>query len=354
MKSKTHRIAIPSILETGTDSVKRLGYLLQREGFDQIVLCYDMQIKDLFGYEIEEILNIHSIGYETLILDSVDFCSVTQKAFDIPDDTEAFVGLGGGKVLDAAKYMAFIRKLPFISIPTSTSNDGFSSPVASLMIQERRTTVPAKIPYGIIVDTHIISTAPEKFIFSGIGDLVSNITALWDWKFEEENAVGKVEDFAYMISQKSVNSFMNLQFQSIKDPNFLQELVDSLTMNGIAMEISGSSAPASGGEHLISHAMDKILVSPYLHGIQVGIASYLMSILQENRSKDIYTLFDKTGFWSHVESLRMDGKILEQAIDLAPTIKKQRYTFLHLQENRNRAKEILRGDDVLKRLCPVL
>ena len=44
--------------------------------------------------------------------------------------------------------------------------------------------------------------------------------------------------------------------------NFLKELVDSLAMSGIANEIAGSSAPTSGSEHLISHALDKILEIP--------------------------------------------------------------------------------------------
>ena len=74
--------------------------------------------------------------------------------------------------------MSFLKKLPFISIPTSTSNDGFSSPGASLLVNGRRMSLPAKTPYGIIIDIDVIKGAPEKFIFSGIGDLVSNITAL--------------------------------------------------------------------------------------------------------------------------------------------------------------------------------
>ena len=87
---------------------------------------------------------------------------------------------------------------------------------------------------------------------------MSNITALYDWEFEERHGVGDVNAFASMLSKKAVNSFVRTPMQDIKQPIFLKELVSSLTMGGIATEISGNSAPISGSEHLISHALDKI------------------------------------------------------------------------------------------------
>ena len=79
------------------------------------------------------------------------------------------MSVGGGKVIDAGKYAAFLRNMPFISVPTSSSSDGFSSASASLLVHGKRTSVPAKLAHGIIVDTQVIRTAPEKFIYSGIG-----------------------------------------------------------------------------------------------------------------------------------------------------------------------------------------
>ena len=40
------------------------------------------------------------------------------------------VGVGGGKVLDFAKYTSYLLRLPYISVPTSMSNDGFCSPTS--------------------------------------------------------------------------------------------------------------------------------------------------------------------------------------------------------------------------------
>jgi glycerol-1-phosphate dehydrogenase [NAD(P)+] len=271
-------------------------------------------------------------------------------AFALPIHTQAIIGLGGGKVIDAAKYACYLKKLPFISVPTSSSSDGFSSASASLIINGRRHSVPAKLAYGIIVDTEVIKSAPDKFLYSGIGDMISKITALYDWIYEEKNGYDTVNDFALMIAKKAVNSFVRTPFNDIHEPLFLKELLDSLAMSGIANEIAGSSAPTSGSEHLISHALDKILERPELHGIQVGIATYLMAVVQDHRYKRVDTMFTDTGFWDYVETLNLNVEDYEKAIDLAPSIKPYRYTYLHNEEYREQAKKVLREDAKLRKV----
>ena len=124
--------------------------------------------------------------------------------------------------------------------------------------------------------------------------MVSKITALYDWIFEAEHGVSEVNDFAVMIAKKAVNSFVRTPFESIQDNLFLKELVDSLAMSGIANEIAGGSAPTSGSEHLISHALDKLLEVPQLHGVQVGIATYVMAVVQDHRYVRVNKIFEDT------------------------------------------------------------
>jgi glycerol-1-phosphate dehydrogenase [NAD(P)+] len=193
-------------------------------------------------------------------------------------------------------------------------------------------TVNAFMPYGIIVDIDVIKEAPEKFIYSGIGDLVSKITALYDWELEEKSGKASIDDFAVMIAKKSVNSFVRTEFKSIRDDWYIKELVDSLTMCGIAVEIAQNSAPASGSEHLISHALDKLLESPQLHGLQVGIATYLMSRVQNHRYVRIRKVFEDTGFFNYVKTLGMKASDFEKAIDTAPSISLTGYIYSHRGE----------------------
>ncbi len=346
-----NHIAIPTLLKIGPGALGELGTYLKDLRLEKVVILFGNGLIEMFGMDVMKSLaemGIDVLEYQEL--DTVRLEDLTSLAFSMPAKTQAVIGIGGGKVIDAAKYCGFLRNLAFISIPTSASSDGFSSASASLLVEGRRKSVPARLAYGIVVDTQIIKSAPKKFLYSGIGDMVSKITALYDWKFEEEHGYGKVNDFATMIAKKAVNSFVRTPFESIEEDLFIKELLDSLAMSGIANEIAGSSAPTSGSEHLISHALDKMLEQPQLHGIQVGIATYLMSVVQDHRYKRVNTIFTQTGFWDFVKTLEMRRVDFEQAIDLAPSIKPFRHTYLHEQEYRDRAKEVLATDEKLKEI----
>ena len=348
--NSTH-IAIPTILKVGNGVLDSLGDYIASNGMKNAVVYFGDGLIDMFGQRVMDSLKnagVTVLEYQELTSTKIE--DIIELAFSINVKAQVLIGIGGGKVIDAAKYCGFLRNLAFISIPTSASSDGFSSASASLIVNGRRTSVPARLAYGIVVDTAVIKSAPEKFLYSGIGDLVSKITALYDWLYEEKCGYTTCNDFAMMIAKKAVNSFVRTPFSDIHEELFLKELVDSLAMSGIANEIAGSSAPTSGSEHLISHALDKMLEQPQLHGIQVGIATYLMSLVQDHRYKRVNTIFTDTGFWDYVATLDLKREDYERAIDLAPSIKPFRHTYLHEEKYREKAKEILCDDAVLKKV----
>ena len=345
------KISIPTLLKVGNGVLDNLGEYITMGGMKNAVICFGNGLIDMFGYKVMESLKEQGITVlEYRELDSTKIEDIIELAFSIDTKAQLIVGIGGGKVIDVSKYAAYLRKLPFISVPTSSSSDGFSSASASLIVNGRRKSVPAGMAYGIIADTGIIKSAPEKFLFSGIGDIVSKITAIYDWVYEAEHGYSKINDCAVMIAKKAVNSFVRTPFTSIKDDLFLRELLDSLAMSGIANEIAGSSAPTSGSEHLISHALDSMSEQPQLHGIQVGIATYIMSLVQDHRYKRINTVFTETGFWDYVATLNLNRGDYEKAIDMAPSIKPFRHTYLHEEKYRELAKEYLYKDETLNRI----
>src|SRR5262249_6521241 len=186
---------------------------------------------------------------------------------------------------------------PYYGVPTSMSNAGFSSPQSGLTIHGKRRSLPAALPFGVVIDTAVSRDAPRVLSLSGIGDLVAKFTAVRDWKLAFHATGERVDDFAALLSDGSIHSYLS-------HPGFdldgIRLLATSLMLNGIAMEICGSSRPASGSEHLISHALDATSARPRLHGLQVGAASYLVSILQGENTDRIAELFDATGFWDAI------------------------------------------------------
>jgi glycerol-1-phosphate dehydrogenase [NAD(P)+] len=181
--------------------------------------------------------------------------------------------------LDFGKYLASLSGLSYFAVPTSLSNDGFCSPQASLTLRGRRQSLPTGLPYAVIVDTEVCLGAPAALWCSGIGDLVAKLTAVRDWKLAFHARGTPVNDLAALISDASFYQFMA---SPTRDPEGIRLLATALMLNGVAMEVAGSSRPASGSEHLISHALDHITTRPGLHGLQVGVATYIVSRLQHN------------------------------------------------------------------------
>lgn len=348
MPSSTHRISIPTILNVGKNNLSDIGKTLAKQNLKNVAFFVDSFIYDMYGKSLESSIKSDGISNFNLYqYDDINIENILKIAFSISGDTSVIIGMGGGKVLDCAKYIGFLRNIPFISVPTSASNDGFASSTCSLLVDGKRTTVSAKVPYGVIVDIDIIKSAPDKFVLSGVGDLISKITAIYDWQFEASKGVASIDDIAVLIAKKSVNSFVRTHFNSIKDDFFLKELIDSLVMNGIASEIAESSAPVSGSEHLISHALDKILEVPQLHGVQVGIATYIMANVQNHRIDRIAKVLSSTGFFEYAKTLEMRKTDFINAVDQAPSIKPNRYTYIHEERFREKAKEFIESDKIV-------
>ncbi|MCS7298475.1 MAG: iron-containing alcohol dehydrogenase family protein [Spirochaetia bacterium] len=347
-------ISIPYVLKIYKGLKDEVGEVLKNIGVSSVVIFYGEGIQKMFGSYIEKSIKDNGISMiEILEGRSNKIEDIYDIAFKIKQ-SDVILGIGGGKVIDIAKYVGYIRKIPVITFPTAPSNDSICSPLCSLMVDGRRTTVPAKIPFGVIADTNILSSAPESFIYSGIGDIISKISALYDLDFEEKHKKINHDDFARMVAEKSIDSLLYYNTDNIRDEEFLGKLIDSLIMSGIAMEIEGDSAPASGSEHLISHALDKILPNPHLHGIQVGVATYIMVNVQENPRRNIaIDILSNTGFWEFAKKENFNLNAWLLAVDNAPSIKPYRFTTIHDEKYRKKAKEFIQSDTMLKEVFSI-
>lgn len=96
---------------------------------------------------------------------NLDIQELLKQAFSI-GNYDVIIAMGGGYVVDCGKYIAFSKRTPFISIPTSASNDGFASSNCSLQVEGKNNRA-GKGSVWIIADLSIIQKAPEHFIWRG-------------------------------------------------------------------------------------------------------------------------------------------------------------------------------------------
>lgn len=346
------QVNIPYLLKIGFGKTSKLGKYLFDKEFYNIALFYGKGIEDMLGAQISESLvnnNVKVIHQE--MIDSIAIEDINTTAFNLPSNIDAIVGIGGGKVLDYAKYTAHLLRLPYISMPTSMSNDGFCSPSSSLTVGKNRRTVKSSIPFGVVIDLDIIKNSPKIFMYSGIGDMLSKVTAITDWKEAVKRGNAKNNDFSIMMTYNSLDLLFLRHSHDVFAPEFIRSLSNSLLVSGITMEIAGSSRPASGSEHLISHALDRVLASPQMHGIQVGVATLLCALLQDNEhTKGLKEVLEKIGFIDFVAQNPFNKEDFIKAVKLAPSIKNNYWTVLSQADSFERAVHFIDTDTVLKRL----
>ena len=264
------------------------------------------------------------------------------KSFDVSDIAQLeklkkhkgslIIGFGGGKVLDYAKYFASSNSYPFFSMPSTLSNDGIYSPVAILKKNGKRISVGINPPIGVLVDFSIIKQSPKINLLAGIGDLVSNVSALDDWKLAHEQMGEPINDFSYTLSHMAAYSVLHSNTTEIFDEKFLKKLSYGLIISGLAMSIAGSSRPASGAEHQISHAIDHLYPKRVTHhGIQVAYGCLLIEERFRNKRHKLYKdFFDNIGLTKAIkEEINFTPKETDNIIKAADTIR-NRFTILSL------------------------
>lgn len=344
-------ITIPSLLRIKPKAIHKIGKYLRTENFQNIALIYGEGIKDIIGEKVQISLDSSEIKvvYEGIAgTNSID--EIFSKTQLLPKKTQAVLAIGGGKAIDYCKYMAFISQLPVISVPTLISNDGFCSPFSSLLVNGKRQTVKTIIPHGVILDTEIIRNSPEKFLFSGIGDLFCKYTSVYDWKEAYRKKGQPLNDFAAVISLNAADTFYYFKDKRFDNLEYLRVIASSLLMTGIAMVIAGSSRPASGSEHLISHAYDKLSSKPSLHGLQVGVASYLVSSLQDDNYARLKLCIEDSGFLAFMEQNKLNRAEFIESVKIAPTIKEDFYTVLSAHDSIDKLMAFIQDDPYMNRM----
>ncbi|MFY0608231.1 MAG: iron-containing alcohol dehydrogenase [Cyclobacteriaceae bacterium] len=198
------------------------------------------------------------------------------------NDFRLLIAVGGGKVLDTVKRVAYLSHLNHVSVPTIISNDGLISPIAVITnssgISE---SLPAQMPMGVFIDLDIIRKSPEKYLQAAAGDVLSNFSATNDWILAVQNGNVQMNDLAFQLSRSAAHSLVHFNRVDFRFKPFLRTIIQGQVNSGIAMGLAGSSRPCSGSEHLISHAIDFLgLSTDNLHGLQVASVSLFCLYLQ--------------------------------------------------------------------------
>ncbi|PSQ39639.1 NAD(P)-dependent glycerol-1-phosphate dehydrogenase [Halobacteriales archaeon SW_5_70_135] len=269
---------------------------------------------------------------ETVVVETASFDAVT-RVIERAREAEAtyLVGVGGGKAIDIAKMAAEDLGLAFVSVPTAASHDGIVSGRGSVPDGDTRHSVAAEPPVAVVADTETLADAPWELTTAGCADIISNYTAVMDWQLATRLKNVPYSEYAGALSEMTAEMLVD-NADSIR-PGLEESawtVVKALVSSGVAMSIAGSSRPASGAEHLISHQLDRLSPGEALHGHQVGVASVLTAYLHGGDRgiwREIRSALESLGAPTTAEGLGIEADTLIEAMTTAHRIR-DRYTVL--------------------------
>lgn len=265
------------------------------------------------------------------------------------EGSEVILGVGGGRVIDLAKMVAFKLNMDFISVPTAASHDGISSQFASIRDGKRAYSYVTKPPRSVIVDIDVVARAPARLTASGVGDAIAKIIAVRDWRLAHEREGEYFGDYAAQLALMGADLVArNTGGIGRSERESIRTLVEALISDGVAAGIAGSSRPCSGSEHLFSHALDIYSDQHALHGEQCGVGAIIMAQLHGLSYDEIRDTLKRAGSPTNAGELGISEKNIVKALTLASTIRPERYTVLNEEKlDEERALRLAKETEVI-------
>jgi glycerol-1-phosphate dehydrogenase [NAD(P)+] len=242
---------------------------------------------------------------------------------------EAIAGIGGGKTIDVAKFAAHMAGIPMVAVTTSLGHDGIASPVSTLRHESGTGSYGVVMPAAVLVDLDRVLSAPASLSTAGIGDAISDLSAVADWELAAAEVGEHIDGLAVAMARSAALVVLHQPGQARTD-EFLTVLAESLILSGMAMGVAGSSRPASGGDHEIMHAVNELHPGTASHGELAGVGALFCTYLRQDEDKVelISACLERHGLPRTPGDLGLANADFAKAVAYAPRTRPGRYTIL--------------------------
>lgn len=242
---------------------------------------------------------------------------------------QAVAGIGGGRTIDVTKFAAHMAGIPMVAVTTSLGHDGIASPVSTLTTDWGTDSYGVVMPVAVVVDLDRVRNAPVSLSTAGIGDIVSDLSAVADWELAAADTGEQVDGLAAAMARTAAQAVLH-QPGTARSDQFLTVLAESLILSGMAMAVAGSSRPASGSDHEIMHAINELYPGTASHGELAGVGALFCTHLrgESDQFELISACLGRHGLPRTHSDLGLSDSEFAKAVAYAPQTRPDRYTIL--------------------------
>lgn len=346
-----HLMELPRKILIGNDVIYQLGsFIRDLDNKTSIVAVISGNtVKARVGKECVEALDSLALKHKWIETPNASMNDINSSQSLVRKEQPNFiVGVGGGRSVDVAKMISFNLNIPFISVPTSASHDGISSPFVSIRGRDKPYSLKAHAPIGVLADTRLISEAPYRLQASGCGDLIGKITAVKDWELARDDNNEYFGSYAANLANMSAKIIIENSSKLNYRAN-IRTIVEALISAGVASCIAGSSRPCSGSEHLFSHALEYVAKTNCgLHGERVGIGTIIMSKIHGLDHEIIIKTLQNIKAPTTAKEIDVTEDQIVQSLLIAQSLRPERYTILNkIKIDKESARKIAKSVSVI-------
>nr|WP_290441244.1 glycerol dehydrogenase [Clostridium sp. CF011] len=267
-------------------------YIMGEHGDSEIATW---SLTNIAGMNVDEYCNICSKKCDEDMKTNIHN-DVKRAGEDVKtNNCDVIIGIGGGKIFDTAKAVAYYENLPVVIVPTIASTDAPCSSPSVIYTEEGSFSKYLFLPNSpnvVLVDTGIVAKAPARLLVAGIGDALATYFEARACKQSNASNMsgGKITKAAYALAELCYNTLLEDSIKAkvaveigVCTPA-VENIIEANTyLSGIGFESGGLAAA-----HAIHNGFTVLEECHHLyHGEKVAFGLLAQLVLENSPQEEL-------------------------------------------------------------------
>jgi len=213
---------------------------------------------------------------------------------------DAVIGIGGGKVIDTAKAVAYYENAPVIIVPTIASTDAPCSALTVLYTEDGAFDAYLPLPSNpncVLVDTSIVAEAPSRLLVAGMGDALATYFEARAAKASQKTAMagGLTSLSAMALAKLSYETLLadGLKAKLAVDAGATTQAVENIIEANTFLSGIGFESGGLGAAHAIHNGLTVLPEThDVYHGEKVAFGTLTQLVLENASLEEIQIIVD--------------------------------------------------------------